>query len=244
MQTVTTRRGAPRKKPFAWSYTKLKNYEACPKRHYHVDILKEYKDESEALTWGNKVHAMMAAHMTGRKPLPECEKLFREWADEVMTATVRGEKFNVKDRADLVLVEGQLAITSAFQPCEWFAPEAWYRAKVDLAWLWGPVAAAIDWKTGRVETESPQLALTAACLFIHYPQLQAVRSRYIFLKEDACTDLDIRRAELPELWNNLHDRIEIMKAAHETDSYPPTPCRLCEKWCPVKTCKYNGTRQG
>ena len=41
-------------KPFAWSYSRLKNFEVCPKRHFHVDIAKDFREEEgESLVWGN-----------------------------------------------------------------------------------------------------------------------------------------------------------------------------------------------
>ena len=48
-------------KPFSWSWSKLKNFRTCPKRHYHVDIAKDFKeDDSEDLLWGNEVHEALA----------------------------------------------------------------------------------------------------------------------------------------------------------------------------------------
>lgn len=237
MQVTTTRRGGGQTKPFAWSFSKLKNFEVCPKRHYHVDVLKEHKEESEALTWGNKVHAALASHITKGTTLGD--DIQRHWAEEVFT--FKGK--DVRDYGAQVEVERQLAITAAFQPCEWFGRDAWFRAKVDLSWLLGPVGTAIDWKTGRIEEESPQLALTAACMFIHHPDIKIVRSRYIWLKEDAETTLDIRREELPKIWNDLWPRIKALQVAHETNDYPPTPNRMCERWCPVKQCPHHGRRQ-
>lgn len=239
MQLTTTRRSAGQKKPFAWSFTRLKNFEVCPKRHFHIDIQKQYKEETEALRWGNKVHKMMEDHIMGREPLPADQTIMNYWADEVF----RFKGKDVRDHAATVLVEQQLAITKDYVPCEWFGPDAWYRGKADAVWLLGPLGTAVDWKTGRIEEDSVQLSLTAACLFAHHPQVQVIRSRYIWLKEDAETTLDIRRDELPKLWNNLWGRIEALRMAHETDDYPPTPNRMCEKWCPVKQCPYNGTRQ-
>lgn len=236
MQTITTRRGSG-KKPFAWSFSKLKNFEACPKRHYHVDLLKQHKDDSPALTWGVKVHEMMASHIEKGAPLDD--EIQRHWAQQIFT--FKGK--DVRDAGAHVQVEQKLAFNADFQPCAYFAPDAWYRAKADVVWLLGPLGVAVDWKTGRIEEESPQLALTAAALFYHHPHLQVVRSEYIWLKEDAATVLDIKRDELPKLWSNLWPRIEALRVAHETDDYPPNPCRLCEKWCPVKQCPYNGTRQ-
>jgi hypothetical protein len=103
--------------------------------------------------------------------------------------------------------------------------DAWYRAKVDVMWRLGPVAGIIDWKTGKVVEDSVQLMLAAAAAFAHYPELQVIRSTFAWLKEDATTDADIKREELPALWSSLWDRIELLRHAHETMSYPPTPNR-------------------
>ena len=63
---VTTTRNKP--KAFAWSYSRLKNFESCPKRHYHVDVVKDVREEeSEQLKWGNALHDAFAkrqAHVT------------------------------------------------------------------------------------------------------------------------------------------------------------------------------------
>ena len=48
---------APAKKAFAFSYSRIKNFEACPKRHLEVDLKKTFKEaDSDQLTWGNAVH--------------------------------------------------------------------------------------------------------------------------------------------------------------------------------------------
>ena len=44
---VTTTRNKP--KSFAWSYSKLKNFETCPKRSWHLDVARDIKEpEGEA----------------------------------------------------------------------------------------------------------------------------------------------------------------------------------------------------
>ena len=66
MQVVTTRN---KPKPFAWSYSRLKNFESCPKRHWHLDIQKDIKEEEgEALLWGNVVHKALADRVQFREP--------------------------------------------------------------------------------------------------------------------------------------------------------------------------------
>jgi hypothetical protein len=225
-------------KPFAWSYSKLKNFEACPKRHYHVDIKKDFKEEeSEQLKHGNRTHTIFDQYLrNGTVMPPVLAPELMPWIDRVLT--FRGK--DVRTLGAQVIAEQQLAITKDFEPCEWFSKQAWYRAKVDAMWRLGPVGGIVDWKTGRVVEDSVQLMLAAACTFYHYPELQVIRSTFAWLAEDCQTDQDLRRDQLPEMWNNIWERVENLKHAHETTSYPPIPNRLCRAWCPVRTCPHNG----
>jgi hypothetical protein len=242
MLQPTTTRYAPSAsgKPFAWSYTKLKNFEACPKRHYHVDIRKDFKEEeSEQLKHGNRVHTIFDQYLRhGTVMPPMLEPELMPWIKRVFT--FQGK--DVRDYGAVVSAEQQLAITKDFAPCEWFGKAAWYRAKIDVMWRLGPLGGIVDWKTGKVLEDSVQLMLSAACAFYHYPELQIIRSTFAWLADDCQTDCDIRREQLPELWNNLWERIETLRLAHEQSSYPPTPCRLCRAWCPVTVCPHHGDR--
>ena len=76
---------AAKPKPFAWSYSKLKNFEVCPKRHYNVDVIKAFKEEEgEALQWGNAVHKALADRCGPRaSPLPHTMKGYEKWAARV-----------------------------------------------------------------------------------------------------------------------------------------------------------------
>jgi hypothetical protein len=218
-------------KPFAWSYSKLKNYEVCPKRHYHVDIAKDFKEaESEQLRQGNLVHSFFERRLGPKaEPFPgSYAEIYEPWAARVESGP------------GTVLVEQQLAITSDFEPCAWFAPTAWYRAKIDVLKLHGPFAILIDWKTGKVVEDSVQLILSAMCVFYHYPEVQVAKSVFAWLAENAESEEIVHRHELPKLWNDLWPRIEELREAHARTNYPPTPGRLCRSWCPVTSCPHNG----
>ena len=82
--TTTTRTGAPRIKPFAWSFSRLKNFEVCPKRHYEIDLAKNIKEPlGEQLQWGNYVHDSLAERCgKDRKPLPADMQMYEPWAVE------------------------------------------------------------------------------------------------------------------------------------------------------------------
>ena len=224
---VTTTRNKP--KPFAWSYSKLKNFETCPKRHWHVDVARDVKEEEgEALLWGNAVHKALADRVASSEPLPKTMTDYEKWAERILTG--QGN----------IYVEQKLAINKDFSPTSWFGDDAWYRGIGDVIKVVGPVALIIDYKTGKILEDGVQLALMAACVFAHYPSVQKVRSEFVWLKEDATTRADFAREDMAKIWRDLWPRIEALEEAHKTMTYPAKPGGLCKRWCPVKQCPHHG----
>ena len=213
---------------FSWSYSKIKNFETCPKRHYEVDIAKNYHEESDQLTWGNRVHKSLADACTGKVALPEELRDYQKWVDRV--AAGPGE----------LLVEQKYALTKDFQPCEWFGPRVWFRSVGDAVRIDGPVALGLDWKTGKVLHDSVQLMLLAQCIFAFHPEVQVVRTEFIWLKEDCSTQDIFRRATIANEWIGLLERVKQLETAATTMNYPPKPGKLCARWCPVLSCPYRG----
>lgn len=229
MQAVTTHHG-PGSKPFSWSYSRLKNYETCPKRHWHIDVARDVKeDESEQLQWGNALHKAAAERLANGAPLPKGMGHLEEWCQRILTGEGK------------VYVEQKLAITADFAKTEWFAKDAWFRAIGDVIKVTGRVALIGDWKTGRIVEDNQQLALSAACLFAHYPDVSAVRSEFFWLKYSARTSAVFRREDMAQVWRSLWPRIEALKKAHETTTFPPKKGGLCRNWCPVTQCPHHGT---
>lgn len=229
IQTVTTR-GKP--KAFSWSYSKLKNYETCPKRHFHCDIAKDVKDEeSEQLAYGNAVHKALAEAISGKAALPGPFKDLQKWVDKLASPLPNSR----------LLVEQQLAITSAYSATEWFGKDAWYRGVADVIKISGPVALAIDWKTGKILEDGVQLALMAACIFAHHPEVQRIRTEFVWLKEDATTRADFTRDDLVKVWAGVLPRVQTLENAAASATYPPKPGFLCKRYCPVVACPHHGT---
>jgi len=235
MKLVTTGR---KPKSFAWSYSKLKNFESCPKRHYNIDVAKIVKEEeSEQLAYGNTLHKVLAEAISGKTPLPNHFRSFQEWVDKV---TLPGNP-GTPAPGIKVLVEQQLAITSDFGPTEWFGETAWYRGIADVIKIQGPVAAVLDWKTGKILEDGVQLALMAACVFAHHPKVQAIRTEFIWLKQGgAITRADFTRGGMAPIWAGVLPRVQMLERAHKTMEFPPKPGFLCRKWCPVESCPHHG----
>jgi hypothetical protein len=228
--TVTTRGNKP--KPFAWSYSKLKNFETCPKRYYAIDVAKDYKedDDNESLKYGGMVHEALANRInTTHTPLPDTLKHLEPWAAKVL-----------KVPGDKILVEQQMAIREDFKPTTWFGHDVWFRGIADVVKIIGPVAAAIDWKTGQIKEDGVQLALIAACVFAHHPQVQKIRTEFVWLKEDATTRADFTRADMVKVWAGVLPRVVTLRHAHETMNFPPKTGGLCKRFCVVESCPHKG----
>jgi PD-(D/E)XK nuclease superfamily len=222
--------------PFTWSYSRLKAYETCPHQFNETQILKNWPEEkSELQEYGDRVHLAMATSLRSGNPLPLEFKSFRPWIDHVNG--IPGE----------LLVEDQCrwAIDRDYVPTTWFSKKVWLRTvcdviKVDLEPNY-EIALVIDWKTGRsANVDDMQLTLMALMAFVQFPELKRVVAKFVWLKEDDETIQTIDRVEAPDHWAELLPRVEKMQQGVEAQEFPAIPNRLCRKWCPVKTCEYNG----
>jgi hypothetical protein len=221
---------------FSWSWSRLKNYRACPKRHYHVDIRKDFKEiDSPALLYGNQFHDQMAKRIADGTPLPTDTTRHDKWPKLMRTLRENGVG---------VSVELEYAMDANFQPCGWRDwDKAWFRAKVDALAVDGDYryAVAFDWKTGgKIEPEFEQLALTAQMLFVQHPLLQKVHTAYYWSQHLTETVKQYERADMVQLWGRLMPEVNRMAEAARTTTYPPKPSGLCVRYCPVTACPYHG----
>ena len=223
------------RRPFAWSWSRLKNYRTCPKRHYHLDLAKDIKEEeSEQLKWGNDVHEALAKAVGQGFILPATMTRYNKWPQRL--ASIRGPGVKIK-------VENKLAIDEQFQPCGFFDGAAWFRAVVDVLCILPSetrAAVTIDWKTGNVDPEFEQLALSAQTIFSHYPDVDEVLAIYVWLGHDTQTVKIYQRDDMGQLWTDLLPTVKEMKMAADTMTYPPKPSGLCKRYCPVVSCPYHG----
>lgn len=218
-------------KEWAWSYSKLKNFETCPRRHYEIDILKSFKEDmvpGGALDEGNKVHAALAKACMQTEKLPPQYAHHQIWVDRVLAGP--GELF----------VEQKYAITRSFGPTSYFARDVWYRGIGDVVRVDGPVALILDWKTGKILEDSVQLMLMAQCIFSHYPEVRRVRSEFVWLKEECTSPEVFDRKEVADQWIDLLRRVTKLETDSKAQQFPPKPSGLCRKHCVVQSCPFWG----
>jgi hypothetical protein len=233
-------------KPFAWSFSRASAFELCPKRHYEIDIAKNFSDgESEALLWGSEVHGALAAavlHTAGLPgikkgrdsitpaPLPDSMKGYQPWINTICT----GE--------NQIFVEQQFAVTRDYKPTGWFDSDVWLRCICDLLVVKGNAAHAFDWKTGKIKHDSRQLAIVAKCVFAHYPEVDKCKTRFIWLKDGTVSFEQYDRTSIMRELTPALELAKRMEVAAVTNEYPPNPGGLCFKHCPILTCQYHGKR--
>jgi hypothetical protein len=219
----------PAGKEWNWSYSKLKNFELCPKRMYELDIAKTYVEAVEVggpLEWGNRVHDAFKVALTTGTNMPAEMLAYQPWVDRVRAGPGQ------------LLVEQKYAITRSFAPTTYFAADVWYRGIGDVVRIDTDIALILDWKTGKILEDSVQLMLMAQCLFSHYPGLKYVRSEFVWLKDDCTTPELFTRKEVGDQWVGLLDRVNGMELASQQMNYPPKPGRLCKSYCPVQSCPF------
>lgn len=227
------------KKPFTWSYSKLKNFEGCPKKHFEVDLAKNFEEvKGEALLYGDRFHDQMKIAVDGLKYLPDDLKDFN-WLIDKLTL--------VSNPLQIIKVEQKLAITREFAPCGFFAKDVWFRGVIDYS-KFVPVnetqqiAGLVDYKTGKPAEDPVQLALFAQLIFSHFPNTVKIRTDYFWTQAGAFSREDFTPADMVHLWTELNPRVAKLEQAYVTDTYPAVKSGLCKKHCPVLSCANNGRR--
>jgi len=241
MDTIT-----PNRPPFVWSYSALNNFETCAKKFYHTSIAKDFKEEKgEALLWGDKVHVAMANAVSHSSPLPPDMKQWEHW--------IKWAREPFDPVTTIMKAEERMALTVRMQPCDFFDKQktVWFRTVADVLKVSGEYARVIDWKTGKSKTyldhetntwktDSDQLFLAAAAIFIHYPMVKYIKMDHVWLQENFSTSDAISRDDMEQVWQRMLPRITKMRHAHYTGVYEPNPSGLCKRHCPVTSCKHHG----
>jgi hypothetical protein len=216
---------------FSWSYSKLKNFETCPKRYYHYDVVEDIGEpESAELLFGNQMHAAYAKRCANNTPLPPTFASAEGIISKLLAAP--GKKY----------VEQKWAITSTFQHTQWRSQDAWYRGVADFGKHNTDTATmvVVDWKSGKVKDDLTQLQLMAATVFIHFPTVQRVKAILAFTQYDHVEPATFTRSDQKEIWSEILPRVKELRKAHDEQSFPPKPSFLCRKYCGVVSCPHHG----
>lgn len=218
----------------AWSYSRMKNFETCPKQYYHVTVLKEHPfQETAATRYGNEFHKAAEYFMRDGTPVPERFSFTQPILDSL--AAKPGKRH----------CELKMGLTADLEPCGFFDKNIWFRGIVDLLIVDGDRAFIVDYKTGKSAkyADKGQLELMALCVFKHFPEVKRVKAGLVFVVADAFVKEDYAIDQEGALWKPWISRYSQLSQAHENDVWNPKPSGLCRKHCPVLQCHHNGQNE-
>jgi len=180
----------------------------------------------EASIYGNRIHEQLELRLKGEADLPD-ESLKYE-ALAIAFASLEGE----------LVAEQEMTLNKNLEPTGWWSKDAWLRSKLDVIVINGDYAVVADWKTGKHRPDFTQLEMFALQTFVHYPQVNTVKSTFIWLKDMITDSETYSRSQAPALWEKLMSRINRIENSLEKNQWPAKPSGLCP-WCPAKDlCEY------
>jgi hypothetical protein len=217
---------------FCWSYSALKSYELCPRRHFHYKVARDFREPpSAALLTGQQMHAAIQARISDGVSLPLNLAVHEPFIDGL--ARLSGDR----------RLEAELALDDQGNPIPYRSRDAWFRVRLDyLVVRPNGIAAVLDFKTGRPDDDFTQIELQAAALFAHEPAIQSVRGSLWFVTahDKPMGGRTYTREEMPRIWEAILPRVRAMADAWRGGDFPPTPNRLCRAHCVVASCEYHG----
>ena len=219
----------------ALSYSRLSCFEQCESKFNYLYVDKTVKDSDNEFTiYGTRVHEALEVY----------GKAKGEGTAEAQQVLSDGKKFEEVAKhlpmVDAMLskpgekyFEHQMALKADKTPCDWFDPTVWLRGIADVLIVHNDTAFVIDWKTGKVKDNPTQLKLFACMVMEHFPQVQRVKTAFVWLGYNEITSQTFSREHLQDMWATLTPRMDAVQQAVTLGFFRSKPTGLCN-WCPAK----------
>jgi hypothetical protein len=217
-----------------WSFSRIKDFDTCPKQFYHKHILKEFPfEETEATRYGNEFHKAAELFIRNGTPVPDRFAFARPTLDALEAKP--GDKF----------CEYKFGLTRKLEPCSFFAKDVWFRGVIDLLIVHEDRAWIVDYKTGKSSryAETGQLELMALATFKYFPHVTSVNAGLVFIVADEFVKDKYTVQTEGEMWAKWLGEYAKMEKAEETGVWNPKPSGLCRAHCKVMECPHNGRSQ-
>ena len=216
---------------YAHSFSGLNKFETCPRQYEWRYILKHREPETDAKSWGKRVHSAFEDKVRDDKPLPVGMQSY-EWALTPIQAA--------KNVGACVLLEHKIAMDQAGVPVVFESEKAYVRAIVDVAILGKHSAILGDYKTGGRFRPSTQLQFSTWIAFHTWPAIEIVDTKYLYLKLKHTEPETLHRSKIHQLAGNILPRLHKLERARASGVFEPKPGGLCRQYCQVVTCEFHG----
>jgi hypothetical protein len=208
------------------SHSALKLYDNCPKNYFHQRVEKSVRDEGNAVTaYGERIHKALEDRLAKGEPLSREASRYEALCARLET---------LAESAGTLTVEEEMTLNADLEPTGWWDDDAWLRSKLDVLIQGGTKAHVYDWKTGKRRPDFDQLELFALQVFKHYPEIQRVKTVFVWLKEMKVDSEDYSRSDVPALLEKVLTKVSRIEASLEHGNWPAKPSGLCN-WCPCRS---------
>jgi PD-(D/E)XK nuclease superfamily len=201
-----------------YSYSNLALYEHCAAKHNYQRILNLKPPE-------DTTHP---AAMRGTMLHEACELFISGKITELPIELYQFRPVLEKLKAQGAQSEVKLACTINMEPCAYDSPDAYFYGIIDTLELAGTTAQVGDWKSGKKNDYSKQLAFYTLLLFINNPSIKGIvtRIRYIDLGISE-PGTSYTRRDIPTLWEKYTKIVDRMTSDRIRSPTPNEYCRYC-----------------
>lgn len=218
-------------KTIKWSYSSLSLYQQCPRKYYHLRVVKDIVEPpQEHLIYGTQVHKAAENYVRDGTPIPKKFSFIKQYLDPLVAMS--GEK----------LCEHEMGLTEKLEPCGFKAPEVWWRGIADLLVINGDRATLVDYKTGKSSkfADVKQLEILSLAVFKHFPKIKRVKAGLVFLVAQDLVQTEFTEENQKTLWAKWLPELSRLEQSYEEDVWNPCLNFTCKNFCPVLSCEHNG----
>lgn len=218
----------------AWSFSRLFQYERCPRSAKHKFVDKLEDPPGPAMARGSQIHDLAETYVK-QGDVQEVPYQLGVFGDEFKDLRERYAQQG-EGRLD---VEAELAFTASWEVTGWFDKDAWCRVKIDLLDLDPPEEAeeqprVVDYKTGTPKGyHEQQLGLYALASMVAWDDLEEVSAELWYLDTGDIVSRVYGRDEVGDLREHWEGRARQLL---EDVSFPKKPGNHC-RWCPFHRSK-------
>ena len=199
----------------SWSYSRYSMWKACPRKYKYRVIENLPETMHPAASRGTEIHAHMENYLLGNLgALPPEIDYYQSFLDGLKEIGVHPEI--------------RLSFTKDWTPCEWDAPDRFFRCVLDALVLRPDRAVVYDWKTGKEYPDHiNQREIYAVAVSAAHPELLEISVYHTYLDTKQNTWTTWHRDEIPALREKWEAAIEPMFADTMYEAKPSWMCRFC-----------------
>ena len=230
----------PPKKIKQYSFSRLDLYDKCPWAYKKIILDGVPRASNEAMATGKMLHALIADYLL--RLINQKQQTDWEWAEGAAPKEASPDVLQIWERfynsftlppaLEVYGVEHKLAFDRHWQPCEFFAAEAYFRMVVDFHFRQGELAVVLDWKSNRAvpETVEKDLQLRTygwGLKQVAYPDAQEILLRLHFLRYGKEREVLLEPQDLEGIPEILSDKINTIEQDQDYTPSPGSFCGLC-----------------